>query len=148
MMIGVWHRSRLGFGGVLSLTMLATMAGLATPVACADDEVGELVTEEVAVTEVLSLGNSKSTLETITLRSLESDDLADAGIPGSLEAPAAGESVEIPEELGRVRKDLEPRDTQEDLGRFNVPAQFINRPDPMAVEGRTYNYDYIYRTER
>ena len=66
----------------------------------------------------------------------------------TVEAPAAGESIEVPEELSKVRNELEPRDTQEDLGRFNVPAQFITRPDPMAVEGRTYNYDYIYRTER
>lgn len=101
-----------------------------------------------AAAEEMPLGAYKSTLETIPLQSLESDDLAEAGIPGSLEAAAAGESIEVPEELKKTRNDLDPRDTREDLGRFNVPAQFINRPDPMAIEGKTYNYDYIYRTER
>lgn len=108
---------------------------------------GVLCITAVAAEEA-PLGADKSTLETISLQSLESDDLAEAGIAGSLEAPAAGESIEVPEELKKTLGDLDPRDTREDLGRFNVPAQFINRPDPMAVGGRTYNYDYIYRTER
>lgn len=108
-----------------------------------------LVTAEAVQAETATLGAEKSTLETIQLKSLETDDLEDAGIPGSLSATAAGESVEVPEALKSAKKnDLEPRDTLEDLGRFNIPVQFIGKPDPMSVEGRTYNYDYIYRTPR
>ncbi|MBK8971773.1 MAG: hypothetical protein IPM37_10535 [Hahellaceae bacterium] len=111
--------------------------------------VGVLMCVGSVQAETAPLRAEKSTLETIQLKSLESIDLEEAGIPGSLSTTAAGESVEVPEALKSAKKnELEPRDTLEDLGRFNIPVQFIGKPDPMAVEGRTYNYDYIYRTPR
>lgn len=91
----------------------------------------------------------KTTLESISLKALEGDDLAEAVITGSLDAPAAGESIEVPEALKENRKEaLEPYDTREDFGRFNVPASYDLRPAPAEIGGRTYNYDYFFGTPR
>lgn len=95
------------------------------------------------------LGRGKSTVETIQLPSLDAEDLDAAMIGGSLDAPAAGESDEVPFVLKETDPDLEPRrDTREDFGRFNVPAEFNLRPEPLAVGGRTYNYDYVFTQQR
>ncbi len=84
----------------------------------------------------------KSTLETFPLQSLESDDLSNAVIGGTLDVPAAGA-----EEPGLTVMELLPKEVDapqdlSDLGRHNVPTTIQVRTQPVALEGRTYTWDF------
>ena len=88
------------------------------------------------------LHKEKSTLENFPLQSLEQEDLASAVIGGTLDAPAAGNEEESPQLSNFMPKEMEPAEDLSDMGRYNVPAAFDIRPQPAAVEGRTYSWDY------
>lgn len=100
--------------------------------------------------ELSALDNSqRSTLNNFPLQELEGDDLADAVVAGTLDAPAAGESIEVPDVLKNQKPELiEPYDTREDEGRFNIPVKYNLPPQPVEIGGRTYNYDYLFGTPR
>ncbi len=90
----------------------------------------------------------KSTPETIPFQPLEGEALADAAIDGALDAPAAGESLEVPDVLkpdAPSREEVVPDQSVNQDRRF-IPVKFDLRPPPMPVEGRTYNQ--VYRTRQ
>lgn len=93
------------------------------------------------------LSADRTTLETIGLQSLDSAALEGAVIGDSLDAPVAGESLEVPRELKEQKSDgLGQIDTKEDFGRTNVPAAFNVQPEGYSVGGRTYFNNYQFTT--
>lgn len=86
----------------------------------------------------------KSTLETFPLRSLDQDDLAEAAIGGALDAPASGGETEpVPAQVMQyMPRELESLDDRSDMGRHRVPVTVEVRAQPVAIEGRTYSWDF------
>jgi len=84
----------------------------------------------------------KSTLETFPLQSLEADDLSNAVIGGTLDVPAAGaEEVDL-SVIDLLPKEMDTPQDLSDLGRHNVPTTIHVRTQPVALEGRTYSWDF------
>jgi hypothetical protein len=88
----------------------------------------------------------RSTIDSIPLRSLEEDALANTVIEGGLAAPAAGVPVQ-PGKDDDFYLDplaLQPRDSRTDLGRTEVPVNIIFR-DPKSIPGQTHSTNYVIR---
>ncbi len=88
----------------------------------------------------------RSTIDNIPLRSIEEDALANTVIEGGLVAPAVG----VPVQAGQNDDfyldplALQPRDSRTDLGRSEVPVNFIYR-DPKSIPGQTHSTNYVIR---
>lgn len=88
----------------------------------------------------------RSTIDSIPLRSIEEDALANTIIEGGLAAPAAGVPVQAGEndDFYLDPLALQPRDSRTDLGRSEIPVNIIFR-DPKSVPGQTHSTDYVIR---
>jgi hypothetical protein len=88
----------------------------------------------------------RSTIDNISLRSIEEDALANTIIEGGLAAPAAG----VPVQAGKNDDfyldplALQPRDSRTDLGRTEIPVNIIFR-DPKFIPGQTHSTNYVIR---
>ncbi|MGF2686716.1 hypothetical protein ACQUWM_09470 [Marinobacter sp. DUT-3] len=88
----------------------------------------------------------RSTMETISLRSMAEDTLADTVIEGGLEAPAAGVPVQprTDEDFYLDPLALQPRDPRTDLGRSEIPVEF-RFSNPKVIPGQTHSNNYTIR---
>lgn len=88
----------------------------------------------------------RSTIDNISLRSIEEDVLANTIIAGGLAAPAAGVPVQAGgnDDYYLDPLALQPRDSRTDLGRFEIPVNIIFR-DPKSVPGQTHSTNYVIR---
>ncbi|MFL1456318.1 hypothetical protein ACJO5Y_17905 [Marinobacter sp. GN3S48] len=88
----------------------------------------------------------RSTMETIPLRSMAEDTLANTVIEGGLEAPAAGVPVQprTDEDFYLDPLALQPRDPRTDLGRSEIPVEF-RFSNPKVIPGQTHSNNYTIR---
>jgi hypothetical protein len=128
------HTSRTTAGCAAFLVALLLPLPLAAQTASADDG-----TEAFEYRE-------RSTVDTIPLRSLEEETLANTVIEGGLEAPAAGVPVQprTDEDFYLDPLALQPRDTRTDLGRFEIPVEF-RFSNPKVIPGQTHSNNYSIR---
>lgn len=88
----------------------------------------------------------RSTIDTISLRSIAEDALADTVVEGGLAAPAEGVAVK-PRSEDDVYLDplaLQPRDQRTDLGRSEIPVD-IRFSNPKSIPGQTHSNNYVIR---
>lgn len=88
----------------------------------------------------------RSTIDTIPLRSIEEDALANTVVEGGLVAPAEGVAVK-PRSEDDFYLDplaLQPRDERTDLGRSEIPVD-IRFSNPKSVPGQTHSNNYVIR---
>ena len=88
----------------------------------------------------------RSTIDTIPLRSIEEDALANTVVEGGLAAPAEGVAVK-PRSEDDFYLDplaLQPRDERTDLGRSEIPVD-IRFSNPKSVPGQTHSNNYMIR---
>ncbi|MBD3640783.1 MAG: hypothetical protein HUJ18_07270 [Marinobacter sp.] len=88
----------------------------------------------------------RSTIDTIPLRSIEEDALANTVVEGGLAAPAEGVAVK-PRSDDDFYLDplaLQPRDERTDLGRSEIPVN-IRFSNPKSVPGQTHSNNYVIR---
>ncbi|SFM47114.1 hypothetical protein [Marinobacter pelagius] len=88
----------------------------------------------------------RSTIDTIPLRSIEEDALANTVVEGGLAAPAEGVAVK-PRSEDDFYLDplaLQPRDERTDLGRSEIPVD-IRFSNPKSVPGQTHSNNYVIR---
>ena len=88
----------------------------------------------------------RSTLNTIPLKSIEEDTLANTVIEGGLSAPAAGVPVKPGSDDQSYLDPLamQPRDERTDLGRSEIPVD-IRYSNPKVVPGQTHSNNYVIR---
>lgn len=88
----------------------------------------------------------RSTMETITLRSMGEETLANTVIEGGLAAPAAGVPVQprTEEDFYLDPLALQPRDSRTDLGRSEIPVEF-RFSNPKSIPGQTHSNNYLIR---
>ncbi len=111
---------------------MAAMVGLLGPV---------VVQAEDAGAEAFEF-RERSTMDTIRLRSMVEESLANTVIEGGLEAPASGVAVAQGEEdyyLDPLA--LQPNDGRTDLGRSEIPVN-IRFSNPRAIPGQTHGNTY------
>ncbi|KMQ76771.1 hypothetical protein [Marinobacter subterrani] len=88
----------------------------------------------------------RSTIDTIPLRSIEEEALANTVIEGGLAAPAAGVPVR-PRTGDDYYLDplaLQPGDSRTDLGRSEIPVEF-RFSNPKSIPGQTHSNNYVIR---
>jgi len=88
----------------------------------------------------------RSTIDTIPLRSIEEEALANTVVEGGLAAPAEGVAVK-PRSEDDFYLDplaLQPRDERTDLGRSEIPVT-IRFSNPKSVPGQTHSNNYVIR---
>lgn len=88
----------------------------------------------------------RSTIDTIPLRSIEEDALANTVVEGGLAAPAEGVAVK-PRSDDDFYLDplaLQPRDQRTDLGRSEIQVD-IRFSNPKSVPGQTHSNNYVIR---
>ncbi|MGO1461468.1 MAG: hypothetical protein ACTHYN_02345 [Marinobacter sp.] len=88
----------------------------------------------------------RSTLETISFRSIAEDALSETVIEGGLAAPAKGVPVQ-PAGKDDFYLDplaLQPGDGRTDLGRSEIPVEF-RFSTPKSVPGQTHSNNYVIR---
>ncbi|MDC0662891.1 hypothetical protein N6L25_09975 [Marinobacter sp. SS21] len=109
------------------------MAGLLGPVVAQAEEAGAEVFEF----------RERSTMDTIRLRSLAEESLANTVIEGGLEAPASGVAVapQGEEDYYLDPLALQPNDGRTDLGRSEIPVD-IRFSNPRAIPGQTHSNTY------
>lgn len=88
----------------------------------------------------------RSPMETIPLRSMAEETLANTVIEGGLEAPAAGVPVQprTDEDFYLDPLALQPRDPRTDLGRSEIPVEF-RFSNPKVIPGQTHSNNYTIR---
>ena len=88
----------------------------------------------------------RSTIDTISLRSIEEEALANTIIEGGLEAPAAGVPVTptADDDFYLDPLALQPRDSRTDLGRSEVPVEF-QFSNPKFIPGQVHSGSYVIR---
>ncbi|MCM0613610.1 hypothetical protein KFJ24_14090 [Marinobacter sediminum] len=88
----------------------------------------------------------RSTIDSIPLRSIEEEVLANTVIEGGLAAPAAGVPVQPGKEDDFYLDplSLQPGDSRTDLGRSEIPVD-IRFSDPKSVPGQTHSNNYVIR---
>ncbi|MGF2734392.1 hypothetical protein [Marinobacter sp. DUT-1] len=88
----------------------------------------------------------RSTIETIPLRSIEEDALANTVVEGGLAAPAEGVAVKprSDDDFYLDPLSLQPRDERTDLGRSEIPVD-IRFSNPKSVPGQTHSNNYVIR---
>ncbi|HET8849588.1 MAG TPA: hypothetical protein VFM78_06870 [Marinobacter sp.] len=125
--VGVW----------LAGAGLAAVALVTPPMALAETASDDRVVFEV---------EERSTIDTIPLRSIEEEILANTIIEGGLEAPAAGVPVQVTRDDSFYLDPLalHPNDTRTDLGRSEVPVD-IRFSNPKVIPGQTHGTNYSIR---
>lgn len=88
----------------------------------------------------------RSTLDTISFRSIAEDALSDTVIEGGLAAPAQGVPVQPAgnDDFYLDPLALQPRDSRTDLGRSEIPVQF-RFSTPKSIPGQTHSNNYVIR---
>ncbi|WP_416332529.1 hypothetical protein [Marinobacter sp. NP-4(2019)] len=88
----------------------------------------------------------RSTVDSIPLRSMEEETLANTVIEGGLAAPAAGVPVQprSEEDFYLDPLALQPRDPRTDLGRSEIPVEF-RFSNPKVVPGQNHSNNYLIR---
>lgn len=88
----------------------------------------------------------RSTIDTIPLRSIEEDVLANTIIEGGLAAPAAGVPVKpaTDDDFYLDPLALQPRDTRTDLGRSEIQVEF-RFSNPKSIPGQVHGGSYVIR---
>lgn len=88
----------------------------------------------------------RSTIDTIPLRSIEEDALANTVIEGGLAAPAEGVAVKpwSDDDAYLDPLALQPRDERTDLRRSEIPVD-IRFSNPKSVPGQTHSNNYVIR---
>lgn len=88
----------------------------------------------------------RSTLETISFRSIAEDDLSNTVIEGGLEAPAEGVPVQPAgnDDFYLDPLALQPGDGRTDLGRYEIPVEF-RFSVPKSIPGQTHSNNYVIR---
>jgi len=88
----------------------------------------------------------RSTLETISFRSIAEDALSDTVIEGGLAAPAEGVPVQPAgnDDFYLDPLALQPRDGRTDLGRSEIPVEF-RFSTPKSIPGQTHSNNYVIR---
>lgn len=88
----------------------------------------------------------RSTIDTIPLRSIEEDALANTVVEGGLAAPAEGVAVKprTEDDFYLDPLGLQPRDERTDLGRSEIPVD-IRFSNPKSVPGQTHSNNYVIR---
>lgn len=84
----------------------------------------------------------KSTLETFPLAELEQEDLADAVIGDTLDAPAAGVAEDSDQASNFRLKELPPLEEYSDVHQYRTPTAINILHTPIPVGSRTYGHDY------
>lgn len=121
--------------GVLVLSVLTPVPALGQSAAGSNTENGAAFTYE-----------ERSTIDTIPLRSIEEEALANTVVEGGLAAPAEGVAVK-PRSEDDFYLDplaLQPRDERTDLGRSEIPVD-IRFSNPKSVPGQTHSNNYVIR---
>ncbi|MFO7528622.1 MAG: hypothetical protein R6W86_07440 [Marinobacter sp.] len=88
----------------------------------------------------------RTTIDTIPLRSIEEEALANTVVEGGLAAPVEGVAVK-PRSEDDFYLDplaLHPRDERTDLGRSEIPVD-IRFSNPKSVPGQTHSNTYVIR---
>lgn len=88
----------------------------------------------------------RSTLETISFRSIAEDTLSETAIEGGLAAPAKGVPVQPAgnDDFYLDPLALQPGDGRTDLGRSEIPVEF-RFSTPKSVPGQTHSNNYVIR---
>lgn len=88
----------------------------------------------------------RSTLDSISLRSIEEDVLANTVIEGGLAAPAAGVPIKLAtdDDFYLDPLALQPRDSRTDLGRSEIPVD-IRFSNPKSIPGQIHGNNYNIR---
>jgi len=88
----------------------------------------------------------RSTIDTIPLRSIEEEVLANTIIEGGLAAPAAGVPVKpaTDDDFYLDPLALQPRDTRTDLGRSEIQVEF-RFSNPKSIPGQVHSGSYTIR---
>lgn len=88
----------------------------------------------------------RSTIDTIPLRSIEEEVLANTVIEGGLAAPAAGVPVKpaTDDDFYLDPLALQPRDSRTDLGRSEIQVEF-RFSNPKVIPGQVHSGSYVIR---
>lgn len=88
----------------------------------------------------------RSTIDTIPLRSIEEETLANTVIEGGLTAPAAGVPLKprVEDDFYLDPLGLRPGDSRTDLGRSQIPVEF-RFSNPKSIPGQTHSNNYVIR---
>lgn len=88
----------------------------------------------------------RSTLDSISLRSIDEQSLAETVIEGGLAAPAAGVPVKprTDDDFYLDPLALQPRDERTDLGRSEIPVE-IRFSNPKVIPGQVHSNNYLIR---
>lgn len=88
----------------------------------------------------------RSTIDTIPLRSIEEETLANTVIEGGLTAPAAGVPLKprVEDDFYLDPLGLRPGDNRTDLGRSQIPVEF-RFSNPKSIPGQTHSNNYVIR---
>lgn len=132
-------KKELLLAGVVGLA-LSLMAALASGVALAQP-----TADEPEATNAFEY-EERSTIETISLRSMEEETLANTVIEGGLTAPAAGVPLKprIEDDFYLDPLGLRPGDNRTDLGRSQIPVEF-RFSNPKSIPGQTHSNNYVIR---
>lgn len=126
---------RSGFWAALGL--VATLASVGSLAEQADDsnDTGSAFDYE-----------ERSTIDTISLRSIEEETLANTVIEGGLTAPAAGVPLKprVEDDFYLDPLGLRPGDNRTDLGRSQIPVEF-RFSNPKSIPGQTHSNNYMIR---
>ncbi|WP_375193879.1 hypothetical protein [Marinobacter sp.] len=126
---------RIGFWAALGLaTTLASVGSLAEQADDSNDTASAFDYEE------------RSTIDTISLRSIEEETLANTVIEGGLTAPAAGVPLKprVEDDFYLDPLGLRPGDNRTDLGRSQIPVEF-RFSNPKSIPGQTHSNNYMIR---
>lgn len=94
------------------------------------------------LTSFLLEPKEKSTLETISLPSLEQDALAGAVIAGTLDTTAVEQEGDNPVSVQLILKEPHPTDDLYEMDRFRVPDRLDVKTVPIPTGGRAYSWEY------
>lgn len=119
--------------GLIPATVLLMVAGSAS----AQTSPGESPVFEM---------EQRSTLETISFRSIAEDALSETVIEGGLAAPAEGVPVQPAgnDDFYLDPLALQPGDGRTDLGRSEIPVEF-RFSTPKSIPGQTHSNNYVIR---